>query len=438
MSAPQPAPPEAYQPSGGQALFALVLIALGAVAFYFYNDSRRNLPDSVAQIQQENEALRRQLTEFRDRMAELDAEDLMDLEGRQILQARLLELSAAGTLATRQADLFAAEATAWQRLTAGIETSEEGRRIAANSEATAQFAALVREERPRPELAAELKDRLETLLLPVEEALKAKNSVYTPAEDLEARIKAVGEEVAQGAAVYRNHNARLKNILQSAAPAASAGTPSLGQALADLERQWIEAENRRVAEAIARVREDESKKLAAQKAEAERQLAEAKREAQKQADERELRRIRDEQEDAARQEQERIAARERQLKQETFLSEFNRDLPQIRRYLAAFLAEGYAQPIQRGNMRVTAEKGPMSLSALRSAGALQEDASGLTRLMYIVDQQNNDRPRGGFPPYAGNVPGGLISQKDVPFVKTAQGYLIKYGDLLVEKGMLRR
>jgi hypothetical protein len=55
----------------------------------------------------------------------------------------------------------------------------------------------------------------------------------------------------------------------------------------------------------------------------------------------------------------------------------------------------------------------------------------------VVNQQGNDRPAGGFPAYSGNVPRGLIDQKHVPFVKTVQDYLLKYGDVLVEKGMLR-
>jgi hypothetical protein len=376
VSASQPTPPESRDSSSRQPLFALVVIVLGAGALYLYSNSRSKLPESVAQFQKENEALRQQLTEYRDRMTELGAEELMNLEGRQVLQARLLEISATGTLAVRRADLFAAEAAAWERLTSGIERSEEGRRIAADSEAMVQFAALLGEGRPRPERAAELKDQLQTLLMPVEEALKAKNAVYTPAEDLDSQIKAIAQELDQGVLIYGNHNARLKSILAAVPAVASSGTPTLGTALAELEQRYAEEENRRVAEAIARVREEEGKKLAAQKADAERMIGEAKREAEREATERELRRIRDEQADAARKEQERIAARELQVAREGLLAEFERDLPQIRRYLAAFLAEGYGQPVRNGNFQVTAEKGPMSLSGSAPAAHFRKTPAG--------------------------------------------------------------
>jgi hypothetical protein len=81
---------------------------------------------------------------------------------------------------------------------------------------------------------------------------------------------------------------------------------------------------------------------------------------------------------------------------------------------------------------VTSKKGPLSLSAMRSAGALNEDIGGMTRLN-IIATSGDERPTGGFPPYYGDV----IKERSIPFVQAAQKLLIKYGDLMVEKGMLQ-
>ena len=273
---------------------------------------------------------------------------------------------------------------------------------------------------------------LETLLGPVNEALKAKNPVYAPSEDLKSRIAQIGSEAEQDAETYRSLNVRLQAIIDSAPAEAADGALPLNAAVVALEKRWAELQNRRIEEAGAKIREETTKRLAQQKADQEAQIAAAKEEVQRQETARKLQLIKDKEEEARVAEETRRAELQARLAKEKLEADFKRDQAEIRRYLAAFMYEGYSQPGEQGYHHSTTKKGPMSLSALRSAGATMESELGLQRLAFSVTGSGNDRPAGGFPKYIG----GTLYTQQVPFLSKAQGFLIKYGDLMVEKKLL--
>ena len=104
-----------------------------------------------------------------------------------------------------------------------------------------------------------------------------------------------------------------------------------------------------------------------------------------------------------------------QAKQD-LLNEFERDLPQIRSHLSAFISPGRQYRKKDGD-------GPVSLSLLTSKGAMLQKSDGLSSLSFHANV--NDRPAGAL-------------QNPAPFghVQKAQDLLKKYGELLVERGML--
>lgn len=118
--------------------------------------------------------------------------------------------------------------------------------------------------------------------------------------------------------------------------------------------------------------------------------------------------------------------------------EFNRDLNDINVYLLPFISEGR-------NMRGGAGgKGPVSFSAIKAKGALENTADGLSSLSHAA---KNGRPLGEFPinirPFMisnnsteGNVYNTSKYRSIESYLEKAQSLLNKYGPLMVEKGML--
>jgi len=111
--------------------------------------------------------------------------------------------------------------------------------------------------------------------------------------------------------------------------------------------------------------------------------------------------------------------------------EFQRDLPQIRSLLRPLITDGLTQP-GRNNFEPADKKGPVSLAKLRGTGALAPTAKARAGLYYIVGS-NNDRDLGSFPRYRG---GAQDVQSRQSTMMRVQELVNKYGELMVEKGML--
>ncbi|MDZ4848524.1 MAG: hypothetical protein SGI77_04470 [Pirellulaceae bacterium] len=111
---------------------------------------------------------------------------------------------------------------------------------------------------------------------------------------------------------------------------------------------------------------------------------------------------------------------------------FAYDEPKIRIYLAALCSQGRAQPLKNLSFELTISVGPMSLQALRDAGALEKTPEGLLNLGNIACSLKNDRGRHAFPK---NV-GGSLDGEELLFLAPAQELLLKYQNLLVAKGLL--
>lgn len=118
--------------------------------------------------------------------------------------------------------------------------------------------------------------------------------------------------------------------------------------------------------------------------------------------------------------------------------EFDADLNSINVYLLPFISEGRDL---RGN---AAGKGPVSFSAIKAKGALENTADGLASLSHAA---KNGRPLGEFPinirPFMimnNSVEGNFYNTSKYrsieKYLEKAQSLLNKYGPLMVEKGML--
>lgn len=116
--------------------------------------------------------------------------------------------------------------------------------------------------------------------------------------------------------------------------------------------------------------------------------------------------------------------------------EFERDRPKIQHYLGVLFKHAPRQ-IVRGSVVGVKEAGPVSLSGLRSLGGgglgsdYQKETQGL--LLFFSYYEAGGRGSG---PYPAGYAGGYLDSNKENAIRPAYLLLEKYGDLLVEKGML--
>lgn len=116
------------------------------------------------------------------------------------------------------------------------------------------------------------------------------------------------------------------------------------------------------------------------------------------------------------------------------LQEFNRERAAIESLLAPFLDLAITQPSGTNPISKGGIRRQTSLGALRSSGALNDTRAGLDFLYHVGGHPANMRKKGGFPSFVSMspIPNESVRQQ----VRRAQQLLVKYGELLVEKGML--
>lgn len=115
-------------------------------------------------------------------------------------------------------------------------------------------------------------------------------------------------------------------------------------------------------------------------------------------------------------------------------NELKRDLKEVRSLLSPFISKGRTQHLMVNGYRLDDDPTPrpVSLGRLRAVGHLAQSQDALMEL-WRSTSSNNDRPLGAFP----DSPSGHIGfEAALPSVRRAQALLIKYGDLLVDKGLL--
>lgn len=108
---------------------------------------------------------------------------------------------------------------------------------------------------------------------------------------------------------------------------------------------------------------------------------------------------------------------------EKLKQEFDRDYAKIKGRLVAFTSEGMEL---RGK---STGKGPVSLSLMQGRGALERSEGGRQKIAIVVGESRRDS--GGLMKFQG----GQSEQQMADF-DTVQEFLIKYGELMVEQGLL--
>jgi len=135
----------------------------------------------------------------------------------------------------------------------------------------------------------------------------------------------------------------------------------------------------------------------------------------------------------------RTAEQNKQLATLKLQRDFENDWLEMQSVLAPFISEGNSIVGVSNNNELeflqTTKRQLVSLSAIQSSGALNDSVVGLERLLYIANHSTNKRNKGTFPIV------DEITVKRDPRVRLklvrVQELLSKYGDILVEKGLLK-
>jgi hypothetical protein len=333
----------------------------------------------------------------------------------------------------------------WTQENANLDSSDLGRRIVASGEQFELYATM--REHPHPSVVqmATWESALTLILKEIDGAMSDHGTIPNVEESCVSEVEQLDTAIRAALTKLEQQQRSQRRILSQVTGVSVEGIPmTLGEAIeARRERIAMEQESK-VAAQVAQFRESDASRIASERAESmrleleatienERKVRDAKVAVAKAAADADARRLMDEAEETRNREATQAAMAEAKRKSEKTKREFEADMTKIRQYLKPFLAVANTQPNVSGFYGPVAKEGPVSLEALRAAGALREDTNGLITLNKLGFMLPPDRPAGGF----GYCLGGSINPENVPFTRAAQQLLIKYGDLLVERGMLQ-
>lgn len=318
----------------------------------------------------------------------------------------------------------------WTAQKGTLLTGDSGRRIVASPSHFALLTGILDGEQIADADVQKWEVQLESLAAPVQASQQS--DIAITAEHVQ-RLSDLGSELTKEVAKLDHQSLLLEAILRETASV----TPTevtLERALRDRQTK---AELQR-AQTLAQARDEA--RLAAEKAQAdrlaqlEREVAAATTKAQEEALEAkkaqaaqlgrvEVERIAEETKVKESQKRAEIAGLTAEakrvdvaIKAAALEREFERDLPEIKSLLSAFLTGGF-------KYRNDNAKGPASLSHIASQKGLELNANGSYAMAFLAN--SSDRPAGG-----------LKNPPNPERIRRAQDLLIKYGDLMVQKKML--
>ena len=374
------------------------------------------------------------------RQVEQEKAKAVDYERIAVAKRACQEAIDQGQNTLRLVTEYEGEVKSWNENVETLLTNERGKVLAGTPAYILAFQKLMEQRRPHGADAAAIRTRVSTLIEPVRAALAAEQSTYKPSAEFMAALEAENAAVIALIDQYRRPRLEVEALLRQAEMAGKPAEVTLERAMQMLDAQHADEQARAVAEAEETARKEADKRLTAARAEkilqdaeyrekqikAEKELAAAEAEsklkelAAKQAAEK------------SRGETEATRIAEEARKQERIALAQSADVKAI---LSPLTAPGYYQPgVKAGE---STDKIPISLSKLRSYGALQDSPEGLQKLLTVGTQpywaypEDKVRPRWPWPPKLSNLKPDQLEQ-----LKQAQKYLREIDTVLVELKML--
>jgi hypothetical protein len=353
---------------------------------------QQDLARRLAELQKKNDELAEQVRALRQQRTG-------ERIGQTLQSVRVSRLRDSGREARDELRALKSGLAGWNARLTSLLTNDAGKQIGADPQSVRLFAAILDNTVLDETQIGRWEGELEQLLEPLDASLAEDTRLQLP-DEFVTELNALKRAVREKRDELDQQQAALNALLGDADGQQRPGL-RLSATLEDALQEYRNEQSRRRAEFIAQateeIEEERTRRLA------EEALA-----------------------DARRAEQQRQAERQAKLEREALEREFERSLPEIRRYLTPFITPGNRQFGQT----YTEEKKPLSFSGIQQAGALDNTAIGHQKFMFLAGGSANDRPSGVFPTYIG---GHVHDPRDVV---RAQNLLKRFGDLLVEKKML--
>lgn len=309
-------------------------------------------------------------------------------------------------------------------------SNDDGKRIAAVPDLVSRFMMIGDKPCATETDLASFAEELERIMTPVTRAYRNEDAGIHIDPSWTNRLDELEKNIDEALNSMDEQTIAISSILKRAPEQIPDETPTLKEAVVTAKELLKEEKVALVMESMREERAKNAKMIAAAMTEGERLQAEAEAKAARLVGKTKADEI-----TAA------VHGRQQELARQQLESEFQRDMRLIQSYLGVLTVPGYIQPGRGGAYTTSTQKGPVSLSALRAAGVLSQDIYGLAAFTVAVERLK--RPSNGWPRLKvynnrltqtglGNVPVG----PDQEFVQRAQDLLEKYGELMVQKGML--
>ena len=386
-----------------------------------------------------------EIAEARGQFELLDQLATERLSEHALSRARVVQVRSLADKVSSQLDQFERQLHRWNERVAALQSNDSGKRLALSPDRLSLTDDLLTHDRLTDRDISGLREQLQELRIPIDGAANRENAVISIPEANVAALEELLATVTDAQQALSDDSGRLDSMLRLGVESLSDDSPTLADALAGYRKRRFDALNDEVRKRLDSARTAAAEKIAsaAEDAERAREAAEIARiqlvaAAQQEADEIraqiEAQRIRDAANNDQRTEQERQQAAQQLAEKRQRLRDYQAALPGMKRVLAAFFSNGQRQ-LNGTRWQFSDRATPLSYAGIQATGALQNQESGYEAFLWLAGGSDNDRPNGPFPNYIGgniemNFP-ALVSP-----IRRCQVFLEKYGDLLVEDGLL--
>jgi hypothetical protein len=401
------------------------VLAVAGVLYFNANYKTKVAKEEAERQAIENAKLQTQMANLQAAMSDLKTSKVYEQQEQAITKSNAISILERGEILRQDILRFAEAREKTEATMSSLMNSEAGRRIASDVELVALASQSLSIAIPNKDAAPTLLARLDSLLSVPKQAMEQNVAGYKPGESLNQSFSELEQQCKEQRSIVDRVQSDLQALTKKAAELPANQEIDLQQAIAQIEEIKEQQRSAIIAQARDAAKFEGAKLLAAQEAENERILAEAKTKAAQLAGAQMAEKIvADATAEKIRQDAER-KAQEAAMEKAKLEQDFQRDLPEIRNYLTNYLSDGYE--LRNGG------KGPASLTVLRGTPIFQPGRRGLEAIIHYGSNKN-DRPRGPIDRETGGEYGWKIANKDA--LTKVQSLLIKYADLLVEKGML--
>lgn len=410
---------------------ALVLVVgFGGFAYLKSLQEAENAESRLAEQTNQNMELQKQMANLQTVMEDLKTAKVYEEQEKSISQVNSMAVIEQGELVSAQIDLLSQKQSALSKRISELEKGDVGRKIAASPKLVAEYNAALDVTLPGPTICSSLSSRLDRLMIAPAKAIDEKVGGYVPSDALQSSLASIESQVSDALAALDRVSSDIEAIVQQAQSLQPNESQTLAQAISILSEAQDAKRRELVRGQVEQAKKEAAEKLAAQEAENRAKIAEAERKAAEMVGDETASKILADAKSIKAEIDAAKAVRAAAEAKAQLVREYNRELPQVKQYLQAFLADGR-------KLR-TAGSGPASLSYLVGKGALTPSNTGLEELLSLGSYYN-DRPRGALPEFFYFNSVNVTGKNDkIAAIEKAQQFLIKFGELMVENGTLAK